>query len=267
MKTRRILLYIILVLLILIFLASAFCLGRYFLDSKRQSDRYNELASLVEQHRQEATLPPATSPTVPESTVPEETQGPSILPEYENLYEINPDLIGWLKIDGTVIDYPVMQTPDAPNYYLRRNFDQDTNAHGCLYAAEWCDIAAPSDNITIYGHHMKDGSMFADLFKYLKKTFWEEHGSLRFDTLTEHHTYRIFAVFRTTASKGEGFAYHRFVDAADEADFDRFVDRCKELSVYDTGITPAYGEKIICLSTCEYTRQNGRLVVAAVRID
>ena len=107
--------------------------------------------------------------------------------------------------------------------------------------------------------------MFARLDNYLKKDFYEKYPSIRFDTLYERHTYTIFAVFTTTASVGRGFAYHLFEDAADEADFQDFVSTCKSLSLYETGITPVYGDKLITLSTCEYSQDNGRLVVVAVR--
>ena len=124
----------------------------------------------------------------------------------------------------------------------------------------------PSDNITMFGHNMKDGSKFACLGAYTSKAAWEKNNLIFFDTLTEYHTYKIFAVFKTSANEGEGFKYHQFVDAANEKEFNDFVSTCKKLSFYDTGITPVYGDKLICLSTCEYTLENGRLVVAAVRI-
>lgn len=273
MNVKKIIYYLILTALLIVFAVSAFFVGRYVLDSRQQTSRYNELAALVEQNRLKAigtsettgTNEASVSAAEPDGTMPVE-EPPPILPEYEDLYEINNDLVGWLEIEDTVINYPVMQTPDEPNYYLHQNFDRQYNAHGCLYAAEACDLAAPSDNITIYGHHMKDGSMFAGLAKYVQEAYWETHSYVRFDTLTERHTYQIFAVFRTTANVG-GFTYHQFVDAENAEDFDAFIATCKDMSLYDTGITPTYGDKIICLSTCEYTLQNGRLVVAAVRID
>ena len=112
---------------------------------------------------------------------------------------------------------------------------------------------------------MKDGSMFSGLDHYQKKDFWEEYPTIRFDTLYARQTYTVFAIFKTTASVGEGFNYHLFEDAEDEAEFDEFVSTCKKLAFYDTGITPEYGDKLITLSTCEYTQENGRLVVVAVR--
>ena len=209
---------------------------------------------------QPPTEPPATEPTEPSEPKP-----PVILPEYAPLYLKNTDLVGWIQIEDTVINYPVMQTPDEPDFYLKRNFEGKYSDWGCVYAEEFCDVFAPSDNVTIYGHHMKNGSMFGSLKKYRSQSFWEKHPVIQFDTLYEEHTYTIFAVFTTTASVGQGFPYHTFDDAADEADFDEFVVNCKALSLYDTGITPQYGDKLICLSTCEYSQVNGRLVVVAVR--
>ena len=147
-----------------------------------------------------------------------------------------------------------------------RNFEKNYSAQGCLYAREEADILKPSDNITIYGHTMKDGSMFAALHNYLEKDYWQDHQLIYFDTLYEYHVYEIFAVFKTSANMGAGFRYHINVDFANEAEFNDHVSQCKSLAFYDTGITPVYGDKLICLSTCEYTLDNGRLVVCARRV-
>lgn len=268
-------LYIALVaVLVLAFGVSAFYLGSYFLEGRKQEKRYDELAAKVEQVKEEekasseaASAETAANETT-EPTVPTEPGPPTILKCYEELHQQNPDMVGWLRIENTKIDYPVMQTSvDNPNYYLYRNFDKENSDRGSIYAREECDIFRPSDNITLYGHNMRDGSMFAYLDNYYKKSVWEENPMIFFDTLYEYHTYKIFAVFKTTASIGEGFEYHQLEDAANEQEFNQFISTCKRLSFYDTGITPVYGDKIICLSTCEYTLENGRFVVAAVRIS
>lgn len=271
-------LYIALIaVLAVIFCVSAVFLVRYFTQSKKSADRYNELASQVNAEREATTIATETVAsetaetaqttegyTANEEDVPQEM---TILPWYKDVYDQNNDLVGWLKIEGTVIDYPVTQTAeDNADYYLRRNFDKEDATGGCLYVREQCNVFAPSDNVTIYGHNMHDGSMFAALLDYQDKSVWEDNSLIQFDTIYEYHTYQIFAVFKTTASINEGFKYHQFEDAANEEEFNEFVSTCKELSFYDTGITPEYGDKIICLSTCEYTLENGRFVVAAVRI-
>ena len=272
MKISKLLYWLLVIILSITMLFSGSIVIRYIVDAVQQKREYDALAAMVEQARAESVIQPTTAPTI-SAAIPEPEQlvtateppVPVILPEYAAAYEENPDLVGWMIIEGTPINYPVMQTPDRVDYYLQRNFKRQNNAHGCLYVRESCDVFAPSDNLTIYGHHMKDGSMFTGLDRYRKQGFRDQYPTICFDTIYEHHTYTIFAVFTTTASVGKGFAYHLFENAVDEAEFDEFVSTCKSLSLYDTGITPQYGDKLICLSTCEYSQENGRLVVVAVR--
>ena len=256
-------------LLVLVFGVSAFFVGNYILESREQAKKFDALAQLKEEAKENATEPQVTEETGPDATYSDADirDANNMLAEYGELYALNSDVVGWIRIDGTKLDYPVMQTPDNPNYYLYRDFDGKDSSRGCIYAREECDINEPSDNITMYGHNMRDGSMFAAANAYVHKATWEENPLIFFDTLYEYHTYKIFAVFKTSANIGEGFTYHNMIDAQDKEDFDQFIAKCKDLSFYDTGITPQYGDKIICLSTCEYTLDNGRLVVAAVRIS
>ena len=252
-------------LLVAAFGISAFMVGNYLLDGKKQADRMDELSQVVSEAQTETTTEATTEGTTAE-TEPKETTEPGMLPGYKDIYEQNNDTVGWIKMEGTKINYPVLQTPDDPNYYLYRDFDKKESKRGSIYAWGEADINKPSDNITLFGHHMADGSMFAGLNAYTSKDAWDKNNLIFFDTLNEYHTYKIFAVFKTSANVGQGFSYHKFVDAANEQEFNEFVSTCKKLAFYDTGITPVYGDKLICLSTCEYTLDNGRLVVAAVRI-
>lgn len=272
MKISKLLYWLLVVVLSVAMLISGSIVIRYIVDAVQQKEEYDHLAAMVEQARLEAAVQSTVSPVAPtvspgpeQPAAPTEPPVPSILPEYAAAYEDNSDLVGWMIIDGTPINYPVMQTPDRVDYYLHRNFQREHNSHGCLYVRESCDVFAPSDNLTIYGHHMKDGSMFKALDKYMDPEFRDKYPTIRFDTLYTHQTYTIFAVFTTTASVGKGFSYHLFEDAADEAEFNEFVSTCKSLAIYDTGITPQFGDKLISLSTCEYSQANGRLVVVAVR--
>ncbi len=276
MKIGKIIYIAVILILVAVFAFSAFQVGSYLLASNKEQGQFDELAALRDQAAQNATRPPVTKSAETQeadlegNTEPEETTEPTeapMLQEYAPLYEENNHMVGWIKIEGTKVDYPVMQTPAEPDYYLKRNFKGQYSEHGCIYAREECDIRKPSDNITLYGHNMLDGSMFAALLKYEDKAVWEKNPLIFFDTLTQYHTYKIFAVFKTTASIDEGFKYHNMIDAVDEEDFDEFIATAKELSFYDTGITPEYGDKIICLSTCEYSLTNGRMVVMAVRIS
>lgn len=269
---KRVWFYVVLGILVAVFLTSALMLGRYYLNSRKQAAIYAELAQLYK-------APGETVPEIPVDangvahpeeiwiSVTVEEGEKKMLPEFEELFQLNPDIAGWITIPGTKVDYPVMHTPGRTDYYLKRNFYGQRTGQGAIYAREECDLLRPSDNVTLYGHHMKDGSMFAALSDYKAKSFWESHRYITFSSLQERHTYEIFAVFTTTASVGKGFQYHTFVYATDAADYDAYVATCKELSVYDTGITPVYGEKLITLSTCEYSQTNGRLVVVARRIS
>ena len=267
MQKKKILFIITVLLLVAAFGISAFMVGNYLIEGKKSEDRFAELAA-------QASAAATTQTTEPEQAEPEQTQPvetteatePGMIPAYEEIYNQNNDLVGWIKLEGTKLNYPVMQTPDDPNYYLYRDFDKKDSKRGSIYAWGDADVNAPSDNITIFGHNMADGSMFNCLAAYTSKVAWENNPIIMFDTLEEYHTYKIFAVFKTSANIGQGFSYHKFVDAADEQEFNDFVNECKRLSFYDTGITPIYGDKLICLSTCEYTLDNGRLVVCAVRI-
>ena len=260
----------------IIFLISAFMVGSYFFESTKAQSDYDEITQLMENGKQQAQstvpfIPPVQSiPEIPDSTDPdmpvETTATPTILPEYAALYLQNDDMVGWIEIEGTKLNYPVVQTPDEKDFYLHRDFNKENSKHGAIYVQENCDVWTPSDNVVIYGHNMKDGSMFATLLKYRKHEYWEEHRYIYFNNLLERHTYEIVAVFKTTATIGKGFDYHLFVEAEDEEEFDAYIDRIKKLSYYDTGVDAEYGDKLITLSTCEYTLTNGRFVVVAKRV-
>mgnify|MGYP000018631051 CR=1 FL=1 len=192
-----------------------------------------------------------------------------------------PDVFGFIQIPNATQcaiskGHYLAQSPKSTksstgyddDYYLQRDLDGKTNKAGSLYIQAYYNKSDLSDPMTvIYGHNMADGSMFHSLMSYTEKSAWDYNSLIFFDTLKERHIYKIFAVFKTSANAGKGFSYHQFVDAQNETEFNDFVTNCKNLSFYDTGITPKYGDKIICLSTCEYTLNNGRLVVAAVRIS
>lgn len=263
---KKILFTLTVLLLVVAFGVSAFMVGNYLLEGKRQEDQMKDLANQISQAQSEAADEVLVTAPV-RVTEPKETKDPNaMLPGYDVLYQQNSDAVGWIKIEGTKLNEAVFQTPNDPNFYLYADINKQKSDHGSIYAWGTADVNKPSDNITMFGHNMKDGSKFACLGAYTSKAAWEKNNLIFFDTLTEYHTYKIFAVFKTSANEGEGFKYHQFVDAANEKEFSDFVSTCKKLSFYDTGITPVYGDKLICLSTCEYTLENGRLVVAAVRI-
>ncbi|MCM1045745.1 MAG: class B sortase [Candidatus Gastranaerophilales bacterium] len=190
---------------------------------------------------------------------------PVMLYQYAELYEENNDLVGWLSIDGMTIDYPVMQNEDD-EYYLHHDFYGEDSKYGCLYVRDRADLDAGT-NFIIYGHNMRDGSMFGDLDFYLTESFYQEHSVISFDTLYEERTYDIIAVFRSQIYR-EGddvFKYYQFYEAETQEEFDEFYNNIKALSLYDTGVEAEFGDTFLTLSTCAYHVDDGRLVVVAKR--
>ena len=120
--------------------------------------------------------------------------------KYADVYAQNSDLVGWITVPGTRIDYPVMQTKDNPNFYLKHAFDQSYSSYGVPYMQENCDIGI-SDNLVLYGHHMNNGSMFSDLCKYESEDFYREHKTIRFDTLDSFGEYEVIAAFKTVPTR------------------------------------------------------------------
>ena len=267
---KKIVYWVLIAFFSLTFLISGFYLVEYFVNSKQQENLNNDLAGIVDANRptEGSSIPstgedPDATDATEGSTAP--TEDPflaAILPEYRPIWEMNNDLIGWIKIPDTNINYPVVQSKEK-DYYLYRNFNGEESIHGTVYAREECDVLTPSDNVTVYGHHMKDGSMFNNLDFYMKKSFWKDHQTFTFDTIHERRTYQVFAVFKTSGDAGVGYPFHVFVDAVNEDHFDQFVSDIKGMSLYDTGITAEYGDKLLCLCTCEYSKWNYRLIVVA----
>ena len=182
------------------------------------------------------------------------------------LHERNPDCVAWITIEGTVIDYPVMYRPGQKNYYLHRDFNGKHVSAGALFIAENCD-PDDSDNVIIYGHHMNSGKMFAALNKYKKQSFYEEHSRIVYETLNGPEAYEVMFAFTTPVYTGHDFEYYAFSKANSAEEYDAYISACRARALYDTGVTAQYGDKLLTLSTCEYSQKNGRMVVVARKIN
>lgn len=243
---KKIIYGIVIILLIGIMLISSYFIFKDKQEDKKQENTFEELVEIAEDKEQN------TNDDIKEDTI-----------NIEELYKINNDIVGWIKIDGTNINYPVMQTKDKPQFYLRKDFYKKYSQWGTPFLAENCDIQT-SDNLIIYGHHINNSKMFGELEKYRNKDFYKNHKNIKFykkDNLTE---YEIISVFRTTANSE--FKYYEFVNANNEKEFETFVTKCKELSFYNTENNAEYGDKFITLVTCDYSIKNGRLVVVAKKV-
>ena len=189
-----------------------------------------------------------------------------ILPELREIYELNKDLVGWISIKDTLVDYPVVQTEDS-QYYLEHDFYGNSNMNGQIILDSNADPYTPSYNLVISGHHMQNGSMFGDLPEYRNKNYWEKRKFVEFDTLMARKQYVIFAVFYSADydEDEEGFRYN--ADIQYRLDTRHWLEEIEENKLYDTGIDVAYGDEFITLTTCNRVlHKNGRFVVVCRRI-
>lgn len=251
---------IILSLLIVILAISSFFIIKEFAENKKEIDIYDDLQEIVIEENTDID-------TTNVDTEIEKSEGESSNKyNLENIAKINSDVVGWIKIENTNIDYPVMQNGD---YYLHRNIYKNYSSHGTPYLVEYCNIQY-SDNLIIYGHHMNDNSMFAQLDDYKKHSFYENHKYIKFysyyNGITIEKTYEIAIAFKTVVYSDKGFKYYNYTNFSDVQELNEFVENCRKLEFYNTGIDINYGDKLITLSTCEYSQKNGRIVIIAKQI-
>jgi sortase B len=191
----------------------------------------------------------------------------SILPQFQKLYNQNSDIFGWLCIDGTNINYPVMFTPHDSEYYLHRNFQRQPENRGLPFLDGGTDTEK-SSNYLIYGHSMKDGTEFADLLHYQSKSYFQEHPIIHFNTIYQTGDYQIIGVLLSKVynQHENTFKYYKFNYPASKEQYMDYVANVKKLSLYNTGVTVLPGEPLLTLSTCSYQTKDGRLAVVAKRI-
>lgn len=198
---------------------------------------------------------------------PEPTPIPMI-PEMAELYEKNNDVVGWIKIPGTKVDYAVVHTPDDPQKYLNLNLEGEWSGFGTIFIEGKCSMDPRSTNLLFHGHNMLNGSMFRTVTEYKNERFFDEHPIIEFSDLYQNKQYEIFAVVRDRIYHNYEtcFKYYEFLDPATEEEFNEGIAYFKEHSLYETGITPVYGDKLITLSTCAYHTEHGRMLVLAREI-
>ena len=247
-------------------LIAVVCLGYvffYYYLYERNSNEYEHLASLKTEDN--VTI---NNEVHINYTKEEEKKELIVLEKYKKLFSQNKSLIGWIKIDDTNIDYPVMQTVNN-EYYLDHNYNQQYDKNGSIFLDKDCDITKPGTNMIIYGHHMKSGKMFGNLKLYSNKSYYEEHPIIQFDTIYEEGRYQIMYVFRSRIYNEDEivFKYYQFFEVATPEEFDSNMNEMEKLSLYNTGVRATYGDKLITLSTCDNSEQDGRFVVVAKKIN
>ena len=177
---------------------------------------------------------------------------------FNRLEKINPDVIGWIYVPGTKIDYPVVQGEDNEEY-LHKTFDGKENSSGAIFMDKDGKSDFLADNNLIYGHHMKNGSMFSGLTEYKKQEFYDSHSAALLLTPDKNYEIEIFAGYvASVQDKAWELAF------PSDPDFTEWLDKTKERSCFTSGITPAVTDRILTLSTCSYEFNNARFVLLGV---
>ena len=214
------------------------------------------------------------NPIFEEIIVKEETEEEvkqTILLKYEKLYRQNTDMMGWIKIEDTNINYPVMQTEITnPTFYINRDFAKEESVSGIPFIDSRCTVE--SENVIIYSHNMKNGTMFGELKKYKEAEFYKNHRIINFDTIYEEHKYEVVAIMLTKVdyygkSTEEVFEFYNYIELDLKEKFDEYVMIFKEQALYETGVSAEYGDKLITFVTCDYHTEDGRLLILAKQIQ
>lgn len=272
---KKIIARIIFILALICFCFSAFSLIRYGLQTLKTREGIRELANQVN-HDIPVNIKDAGESDVSDPEKAAEAakdDAAAMMAKYGKLYEQNQDFIGWLTVEDTPIDLPVMYTPADPEHYLRKNFYGDYDIGGMLFIDARCTLD-PEDHVStdtiIYGHRMKNATMFGPLKDFKDPDYCEAHTTVYFDTLYRPGTYRVFAAFLSRAydDDSDAFKYYDFIEAENAAEFDAYLTNIQALSHwYDAENAPVFGDELITLSTCDYYTDDGRLAIVAKRID
>lgn len=265
---KRITYDIILLILLAIFIYAVFYLKNYF-DNKGEE---RDLIQTIQLQKQQTVAEEILDET--EADGFEKKAGKvEILPEYKKLFEENNDMYGWIKINGTEIDYPVLYTPEDPNFYINKNWKKEIcfeNIGNSIFIAG--QTTENSNNIIIYGHNMNDGSMFGSLKKYRDEAYYQEHKYIEFDTLYEKQIFEVICVSKAVVyyediKPEDAYLFYEHTDLNSEEEFDEYLENVRANVYYDITTEATYGDELITLCTCNNWRKNGRLLVVAKKIE
>lgn len=264
--SKRILYYSALALCIAVFVFAGYRLASYYITSYQEEDLYKDLSQSVLEAEKEGKDNANIQVDESDTAAPMYAESGRLY-RYEDLYQQNNHLVGWISIPGTKSSYPVMQTPNNEEYYLRKNFYKKYAYGGTPFLDKDSDLEDPASRIIVYGHNLKSGGIFHPLMQYTKRSFWEAYPTFRFDTLYEERTYRIVAVVQLDLMDPDHFTYYAYDRYSSSAAFQGFLEEAREAALYDTGVTAEYGQQIMILSTCSYhvSGDGGRLAIIAVQ--
>ena len=249
--------------LVLIFLFSAMKISTIQFNYYKDKKQYQLMQEAVKEKAAEPLLEIGEM-DLENSDGSEKTEQPN--EKLQLLKEKNEDFLGWLSIEGTNINYPVMTSPYDSEFYLRRNFEKEYSLSGTPFTN--CEITSNCSNLLIHGHNMKNGTMFSDLLKYEDESFCKEHPVIVFETAEQIDTYKIIAAFPVEITAESGKSKFHCYDYAGELSrelFEEYIENVKAEALYYIDENIQYGEQLLTLSTCSYHAENGRFVVVAHR--
>lgn len=191
----------------------------------------------------------------------------SALSGYENLLKINPQILGWIAIPGTQLSFPLLQGEDN-DYYLHHDIYGRESRYGAIFADYKANLYGGESNIIIYGHHMRNGSMFGSLEEYDSRSYYEEHPSFFLFLPEEEREYEIIAVLKNDiySREKEPFQYYDYERIETKEMFDKYCQGIKSHSLYDTGLAAEYGDELVTLCTCSYSGKDERLLIVGRRL-
>ncbi len=242
---------IIIVLVILILIAVG-----YFVWSEYQKQKAKQAIQEVQEFMDSSSVEGAN------------TQDEEKIGKLKALQEQNPDIKAWIKIEGTQIHYPILQSEDN-EYYLTHNYKKEKSSYGSIYLKNTVNIENQNANLILYGHNMKDGEMFQNLLNYKEKSYWEEHKNVTFVMENEVRKYEIIAVFPSRIfyqNEKNVFRYYNYTSLDTQEIYQEYIENINAIKLYDTGITAQYPEPLLTMITCEYSQENGRMVVVAKQV-
>ncbi len=263
MKKPRVARTVLLVCFAAVFVTSSalYISGR--VREKREAQAFEDLRSLIIWSSPSGRPAPGV-----QQEAPTDQETGEYLSPYRDIYALNQDFFGWVKIEGTAIDYPVMHTPGEPEHYLHTAFDGSYSVGGVPFLDGEC--YEDCGNYIVYGHHMQNGTMFQALTNYQSRDFWEEHPTVIFDTMSGPGEYQIVAAFYARLygeSEENVFRYYNYTVLDTPELFEEYMAGVRRSALYSTGVTAAYGDQLLTLTTCSYHTSDGRFVIVAKKIS
>ncbi len=264
---------IIYLLLTILIILSLIYIIKYFLikqEAKAQSNLLNAIEIYEkEKINNEETQNFTKNEEVAEEKIEEEKQQTERMVQVKQLKEQNADIVGWLEIENTNINYPVLQGADN-RYYMTHNYKKEKSKNGSIFLNADYNWNIPSNNLLMYGHNLGNGMMFQELLKYEKESFYKEHPIIRFTTIDEDAEYEIISVFKSRVyykSEKNVFRYYYFINSESEEEYNQFISNAKNASLYSIDATASFGDQLITLSTCSYYVEDGRFAVIGRKIQ